>query len=523
MNASLSKRTLRAGRDYRSIAAPAGSVVVGFGLATAGCAFVGGLFDRFELNKLDIDQVPIEQLPWLHMVDAALGRGVSALLLSALLTCTLGISLLIYGRKHRRDAFSRREAILTVGVIWLCAGLCGAIPLMIGGGLSPTRALFEALSGLTTTGATIITDIEGTLSRPLLLWRSLLQWLGGMGIVVLFVAVFPNVGAGGRHMYSAEVPGTSAEGLTPRIRETSFTLWRIYVGFTIVETLMLWAVGLRPFEALCHALTTMSTGGFSTRDASVAAFENPAAEWVIGTFMLIASVNFGLYYTALRQRGLRSFWRALEFRLFLLIVAVSTLFLTLIKLPGTGHNVFRSLRHAYFTVATFISSTGYGIDDYMAYPGVGLALVVVLMFVGGCSGSTAGGIKIERVILLLKTARMQLRQSFRPNVVHVVRQGKRVVDPQILSDVSAFFVVFMISLAAGVFLICALERASLPQVFGAVLTCLSNMGPAPFYADGDHFAGYSSPSLMVFSFLMVLGRLEFFTLLALFVPSFWKR
>ncbi|MFW6051744.1 MAG: TrkH family potassium uptake protein [Myxococcota bacterium] len=491
-------------RDFRSVGRPVGVVVLVLGVFIALCAAVGGIWHAVE---------PVSDLR---------GGGSIALTIAAGITLALGTGLLLWGRRHAKETITRREAVLSVGMIWLAAGVCGAIPFVLGAGMKPHDAFFEAVSGFTTTGATVITGIDG-LSRPLLLWRSLIQWLGGMGIVVLFVAVFPNVGAGGKHMFRGEVPGTSAEGLVPRIAETSFALWRIYVVLTVIEGVILGLLGVPVFDAVCHALTTMSSGGFSTHDASIAAFDSAAVEYVITAFMLLTSLNYGLYFAALRTGSFKPFLRSVELKAFVLIVLAATAVLTVSSLHLYDGNVLTAFRYAAFQTATFASSTGYTTADYMAYPGPALSVILFLMFVGGSSGSTAGGIKVERILLLFKQSWIEIHQSFRPAVVRVVRLGRRVVDASVLSDVAAFFGIYMGTLAALVMIVTAVEGVPIPTAFGAALSCLSNMGPAPFHLGVDDFAGYSPASKLAFAFAMLLGRLEFFTLLALVIPEFWKR
>lgn len=493
-------------RDYRGVFKPVGAVVMGLGVCIALCALVG-----FGFNL--VDPQPFKGPP----------GGELALLFAAVSTILTGATFFFYGRRFESPVLTRREAILSVAMIWFAAGVFGAIPFVFGARMSFADAFFESVSGLTTTGATVITEIETGLSRPLLLWRSLIQWLGGMGIVVLFVAVFPNIGAGGKHMFGEEVPGTTAEGLKPRIAETSRTLWKLYALFTALEVLVLWLLDMSVFEALCHAMTTMSTGGFSTRDASIAAFHSPAIELSIAGFMLIGSVNYSLYYAFLRTRTLRAFTRSAEFKAYLVIVFLSTSILTFGLFEVHDRDLFQSFRYAIFSVATFISSTGYGTDDYMAYPPPILFVVIVIMFVGGCAGSTAGGIKIERIILMGKAIWGEIRRSFRPNLIHVLRMGRNVVPREAVTDVLVFFVIFMLSLAIGVGLTTTVDERPLMTSFGAVLTCLSNMGPAPYYVETDNFASYSAGMKLVFSLLMLLGRLEFFALLSLLAGAFWKR
>ncbi len=492
-------------RDYRGVARYVGAALLGVAGAMLLCAGIGWLLDAF--------------VPW----PAGKPRGGGlALVGGALLAGLLAVLCWLLSRAAgTRPHVGRREATVAVAGIWLSSAVAGAVPFVLAGVLDPVGAFFETVSGLTTTGATVVTDIEGTLPRSLLLWRSLLQWLGGMGIVVLFVAVFPTLGAGGKHMFRGEVPGASAEALTPRIAETSLRLWKIYVGLTAIEAALLVSSGMGPFEAVCHAFTTLSTGGFSTRDASFAAF-SPQAQWVAAVFMVLSGANFGLYHAVLRGRSLRPLWRSVELRVYLGIVAFATAAFTVTSVERLG-SVGTALRHGFFQTATFISSTGYVTDDYMAYASPVLAVLVGVMFVGGCSGSTAGGVKVERMVLLTKQSWLEIQESFRPQVVRVVRMGRHVVPRDVLGDVAAFFVVFVGTLALSVWLVALLEPVPLSTAFGAVLSCVSNMGPAPWYQQADNFAAYGPATKLLFAAVMLLGRLEFFTLLSLLVPEFWKR
>lgn len=497
--------------NWRNLSAalrPVGAVMVGVGVVIALCAITGMLWDFFAPNP---------ELPQ--------GGGV-ATLIAAVVSVALGLIVYFVGKQRGKKELSRREAILAVALIWIGAGVCGGLPFLFAADMGPADALFEAISGLTTTGATVITDIETRLSRPLLLWRSMSQWLGGMGIVVLFVAVFPSLGAGGKHLYRGEAPGAQAEGFRPRIAETSIMLWKLYTFFTVVEFVVLMVLGMDPFESLCHALTTMSTGGFSTRDASVGGFGVPAYEWAIATFMFIASVNYGLFYIAIRKRSAGPIFRNVEFRVYIAICAFAVLLLTLFNLHLHDDNWVRSLRYAYFMVSTTISSTGYGADDYTAWGMPSFSLLLLMMFIGGCSGSTAGGIKIERIVMLAKQGLAQIRRSFEPSVVQVVRMGKKSVPNPVLADVAVFFVIYMGCMAFGVLFLTIVEAVPVPTAFGAMLTSLSNMGPGPFYDlhfSADNFSQYHPLTKVFFSFSMLLGRLEFFTLFALFVPGFWRR
>jgi trk system potassium uptake protein TrkH len=292
--------------------------------------------------------------------------------------------------------------------------------------------------------------------------------------------------------------------------------------FTILEIALLKLLGLDLFDAVCHAFTTMSTGGFSTLNSSVGGFNSPAIEYVIACFMLIGSVNYGLYYGLLRTGSWRTLVRNIEFRWYVGIVIAAVVVLTILNL-SVHDELLTSLRYSFFMVATTISSTGYGTDDYSVYSSTALTIVILLMFVGGCSGSTAGGIKVERAVLMGKQAIAQIKKSFQPTTVQLVRMGKQAINNQVLADVGSFFLIYMGCIGVGLLFVTLVEGVPAPTAFGTMLTCLSNMGPAPFHVGPDNFSAYSAGSKLFFAMAMLLGRLEFFTLFALLLPGFWRR
>ena len=294
-------------RVLRRVLRPIGAVLFGLAGMMLLCAASGLLFSMLGSARPGIDD-----------------GGTLALSLAALFTALAGAAARRLGLSVELSDLTRRDAILMTAGIWLASGVFGALPYVLDAGMSPVDGFFEAISGFTTTGSTVVAHIEGTLSRPVLLWRSLTQWMGGMGIVVLFVAVFPRVGAGGKHLFRAEVPGPTAAGLSPRIGETAVWLYGMYVGLTVLEMVVLMGLGMSPFEAVCHSFTTVSTGGFSTRDASIAAFDSPAIDVAIALFMIAAGVNFGLYYGVVRARRLKLFFQSSELRAYLLLVAAVT-------------------------------------------------------------------------------------------------------------------------------------------------------------------------------------------------------
>ncbi len=499
----------------RRVARPVAFVVIGLAVAILLCGLAGA-----GMRALGYVRPGIDDLAEVYLLISALITGVSGGLLYA------------WGDDIADLHLTRRDAVVVTSLVWLSAGLFGALPYLLGAGMSPADALFESISGFTTTGATVVTRIEEDLSRPLLLWRSLTQWLGGMGIIVLFIAVFPGLGAGGKNLFRTEFPGPTADTLRPRMTDTAFYLWVMYVGLTVLEALLLVLCGMEVFEAVCHALTTVSSGGFSTRDDSIAAFDSPTIELVIVIFMLASGVNFGLYYAAVRFRRLGVFLRSVEFRVYIGVFVVVALAFTLLNLRLHDGDVVQSLRYSVFTAAAFVSSTCYGVEDYMGFGAPALLLVLAMMFMGGSAGSTSGGIKISRVLVAFKSMFAVVKNQVRPNVVQVVRLGRQVQPAQTLLEVLAFIAIFVVSLGAGTLVVAVLEPgATLPSAFGAVLSCLSNMGPAPFHPQfvageghlgGDDFSRYSDLAKLFFSGVMVFGRLEFLTVLALFLPEVWR-
>jgi trk system potassium uptake protein TrkH len=492
---------------HRMVARPVGWVLVGVSLLMVLTALVEILFGGFGTSTLP--KALVTTLP---------------LLIAAPLTATVGIGGWWWGRTVPRDIpLDRTEASVAVTLIWFLLGVTGGLPLMIGAGTSPVDAFFEAVSGYTTTGATIYGNIEGTLSPPLIMWRGVMHWCGGMGVVVLFVAIFPNIGVSGKHMFRSEVPAVTNEGLRPRIRETSLALYKIYVGLTVLCILALMLCGLPVHESIIHAFATLSTGGFSSKDASFGAFANPAADWVASFFMLVAGANFGLYYAALWTRRPGVLWKSAEFRAYLLIIGLAIGLITWSLLPLHDQNPLTTLRYATFRVATSLTSTGFGIDDHRMYPPLAMAVTLLLMVVGACAGSTAGGFKVARLVILVNAALVQARKSIRPGVVQVVRVDGRPVDSGIVLEVATFFFVYLAFLGLCTLGVVLLDGTPVPMAFGATLSALSNMGPIPFYTDADNYSGFSDAAKLLFSFAMIFGRLELFTVLAVFLPEVWRR
>ncbi|HKJ05794.1 MAG TPA: TrkH family potassium uptake protein [Geopsychrobacteraceae bacterium] len=445
----------------------------------------------------------------------------SAFLLSAL-TCLVIGSLLFRFCKSRKD-MSVREGFAIVTFGWSFFALFGSLPYLFSGAIpSPIDAIFETMSGFTTTGSTILTHIEG-MPQSLLFWRALTHWLGGMGIIVLSLAILPMLGVGGMQLFKAEVPGPTTDRLKPRIQDTATMLWGVYLLLTAVETLMLMLGGMTFLDAICHAFATLATGGFSTRDASVAAYDSAYIDGVITLFMFLAGVNFTLHFQALRGR-LRDFHRNEEFRCYLGITLFATLLLLVFNWNGgIYHSLGENLRYSLFQVTSILTTTGFGTADYEIWPVVTQYTLILLMFVGGCAGSTGGGIKVARILLLFKHAQVQIFRLIHPRAVRLVKLGNRPVDREVLQAILGFFALFV-----GIFVTASILMAAcgMDLVSGgaAVLACLSNIGPGlGSVGPTDNFAHVPVVGKGILIFCMLMGRLELFTVLVLFLPSFWRK
>ncbi|MFP3941328.1 MAG: TrkH family potassium uptake protein, partial [Thermoanaerobaculia bacterium] len=370
------------------------------------------------------------------------GPDAGAFLVSAALSALAGGALSSAGRGNGETY--RREGILVVVGGWVLASLFGAVPYLLTATLaSPVDALFEAASGFTTTGATVLTDIEAA-GRGVLFWRSFTQWLGGMGIIVLFVALLPELGPGARFLYKLEVPGPTAQALLPHIRDTASVLWRLYLGLTAAEVLLLLLAGLDLYDALTHSFSTLSTGGFSPRGASIAAFASPAVEGIVIVFMILAGVNFSLYFGLRHRSGWRAVARDPEARTYLAILGAGTLVTAWALLQSdlyelSGEGVGRALLDSAFQVTSISTTTGFATTDFQTWPSFVRMLLVALMFVGGCAGSTSGSMKVSRMMIGLKAAWREVRLIFSPSTVISILMGSKPVPEGVVRSVAGFF------------------------------------------------------------------------------------
>ena len=440
---------------------------------------------------------------------------------SGLVTIVFGGTTWLVNRKAGKS-LSNRDGFLIVSIGWLLFSLFGSLPFILSGEIpSFTNAFFETISGFTTTGASILDEIE-VLPHGLLFWRSLTQWLGGMGIIVMSLAILPLLGVGGMQLFVAEVPGPVPDKLHPRIKETAKRLWAIYIIFTFTETILLWIGKMSLFDAVCHSFTTMATGGYSTKTASLAYWDSPYIHYVIVVFMFLAGTNFTLSYFALHLR-FDKVWKNEEFRYFAGFILGFTILLTLILSFTEIQTGEESFRHALFQVVSIITTTGFVTYNYLSWiPLVGIILFM-LMFFGGSAGSTGGGIKILRIVLLLKNSGMELKRLIHPNAVIPVRLNKNAVSPDILNNVFAFISFYIITLIIGVIVMAAMGY-DLGTSFGSVAATLGNIGPGiGLVGPMENYAHIPVFGKWFLSFLMLIGRLELFTVLILFSPGFWKK
>jgi trk system potassium uptake protein len=523
------------------------------------------------LISLLIGGAMVVTLPWSYpwfgqtvvFEQAALGG-----MLRSIAVCGVVGGLLLFGGRRAKDKLLRKEALAVVGVGWILCGILGALPFL----LTPTYrmaavpmsvpdAVFESISGFTTTGASVLTNLEvpdgvtdceqaalnleiAYIPRSVLFWRSFTHWLGGMGIIVLFVAILGQLGAGGKALMRREVPGPLMDSVRPRVRETAMLMWGIYLGLSALMTVILLIQGLDLFESLCHTFGTLATGGFSTRNDSIGSFGNARIEFTIIIFMIAAGTNFNLYYLLLRKPTGRSQHtvidrvRALfsdpEFRAYLAILFVGTATLTAV-LYGTGAyaSVSSGLRHACFNVVAIMTTTGFGTEDFARWPGFSRSVLLLLMFVGGCSGSTGGGIKVIRFLVLYRVLKLEAERAFRPNLVRPLRIAGNRVDDSVGRDVLVYFCLIAVIFAGSWCVLMAVEpdtqwqgetsAEKLTDCAGAIAATLNNIGPG-LGVCGPHgnYSTFSDASKLLLTVLMLLGRLELFAIIVLLIPGFWK-
>jgi len=442
------------------------------------------------------------------------------LLLSAGITLLFG---LVGFKVSRFDKDLRPKegfAIVTFG--WLFFAIFGSLPFVLSGAIgSYTDAFFETMSGFTTTGATILTDIE-VLPHGVLFWRSLTHWIGGMGIIVLSLAILPFLGVGGMQMYRAEVPGPTADKLTPRIAQTAKILWGVYVTFTAVETVLLMFGGMDLFDALCHSFGTLATGGYSTKNASIGAYGSAYIDYVVVFFMLIAGTNFALHYRFIKGDW-KVYFRNQEFLFFVSLVGLATFFIGIDTYYNHYHNVTDTVQNSLFQVVAILTTTGYSTADYEQWSFSSQFILFMLMFFGGCAGSTGGGIKMLRVHILVKSVFAEITRLLHPHAVVPVRIGGIAVPREVVANIVGFFILFVMIYVVSVFIMSAMGL-DMATSFGSVAATLGNIGPGlGAVGPTDNYAHIPTSGKWFLTFLMLSGRLELYTVFILFSPSFWKK
>lgn len=444
-----------------------------------------------------------------------------SILLSAAITSSCGFVMWFFTRKNLNKELRKRDGYLVVTFGWLFMSLFGTLPYLLSGAIpNVTDAFFETLSGFSTTGATILTDIEAV-HKGILFWRSLTQWIGGMGIIVLTVAILPILGIGGMQLFVAEAPGISPDKLQPRIKETAKRLWLIYLGLTITETILLWVGGMTFYDAINHGLTTMATGGFSTKNASIAYFTSPFIQYVIILFMFLAGTNFTMTYLVL-HKDFKKVLNNEEFRFYAGACLLMSLLVGLTVYGLGNDNLEKSIRDGLFQVVSVITTTGYITADYTSWTPFITVLFVIMLFFGASAGSTAGGVKIVRHVIIIKNSFMELKRQLHPNAVIPIRLNGKAVSREITYNILAFIMIYISIFAVGSVAM-GMLGADFETAIGSVATSLGNVGPGiGNVGPVDNFASISAPGKWVLAFLMLLGRLELFTVLMLFTPYFWK-
>ncbi len=442
-----------------------------------------------------------------------------AFLASAAISFVIGLILSLVFRTKNHVIYAR-EGFAIVALVWLGFSTAGALPFVFGNEIhSFVDAVFETVSGFTTTGASILTDIE-SMSRGLLFWRSFTHWIGGMGVLVFVMALLPNVSDRSIHLMRAEMPGPIFGKIVPRAKDTARVLYLIYIALTIAEIILLLCGGMPLFDSVVHTFGTAGTGGFGIKADSIGGY-SPYLQWVIAIFMLIFGVNFNLYFMLL-IRKFKMALRSTELWSYLAIVLVSVS-VVCINIYPMYENFSEVLRHSVFQVSSIVTTTGYATTDFNLWPGLSKAILVILMFIGACAGSTAGGLKVSRVVLLFKTIGREFRKLLHPRSVNSVKFEGKQVDEATLSTVGTYFAVYMVCLISA-FLVLSFEPFDFETNFTAAVACFNNVGPGlAGVGPAASYADYSALSKVVLSLAMLLGRLEIYPILLLFMPSLWSK
>lgn len=444
------------------------------------------------------------------------------LVISGLTTSLIGIVMWLVNKKYDKQEISKREGFLIVTLGWIFMSAFGAIPFVIQGSIpSYTDAFFETMSGFTTTGASILKEVE-VLPHGILFWRSMTHWIGGMGIILLSIAILPILGIGGMQLYQAEVAGPTKDKIHPRVKETAKRLWAIYVFFTFAETGLLLFGGMNLFDALCHSFGTLATGGFSTKTQSIAFFNSAYIEYVILFFMFIGGTNFTLHYFALHGK-IKSYFKDDEFKFYLSLILITVTLLTFYLIIANTTPIEITFRNVSFSILSILTSTGFATADYELWAPFSSTFFLIMLLLGACAGSTSGGVKMIRYQLLIKNSMAEVKRLLHPNAIVTVRHNGKAVPNEIIAKVSAFVLTYLGIFALGS-LILAMTGLDIKSSMGSVAACMANIGPG--LGQTGPVGNYSEITIFgkwLLSALMLLGRLELFTVLIIFSPAFWKK
>ncbi len=446
------------------------------------------------------------------------GDDTSAFLASIAITAAVGFLLGLMKPKNTR--IFAREGFLTVALSWIMLSLFGALPFVLSGAIpNYVDAMFESMSGFTTTGASILTDIE-SLDKGILFWRSFTHWIGGMGVLVFILAILPLSGGRNMHVMRAEVPGPTVSKLLPKMRTTAIVLYAIYMVLTMLEIVLLLFAGMPLFDSMVHSFGTAGTGGFSIKNASIAAYDNPSVEIIITVFMLLFGINFNIYYLILIRQFSKAFFDE-ELKTYTAIVLTSIVLVS-INIYSLYGDLFTTVRNAAFQVATIITTTGYATANFDEWPEFSKSLLVLLMFVGASAGSTGGGLKVSRFIIMVKSVVSGLKTQLFPSSVNIVRLQDRRVEESTVREVHSYFILYML-IMLGSFLIISLDGFSFETSFTAVVACLNNIGPGlDMVGPIGNYSEFSPLSKIVLFLNMVIGRLEILPIIIMFTPSAWR-
>lgn len=443
-----------------------------------------------------------------------------AFLITILIVLIIGTIMVLIPTKSKRIRGQDGLVIVTLG--WVLASAFGALPFYISGNIPIyTDAFFETMSGFTTTGATILSDIQA-LDNGMLFWRSFTHWIGGMGILVVAVAVFPAMGAGGFQIFRAESPGPTAERIVPRIKDTAKILYTTYTVITLTEFVLLMFGGMTPLDAAIHTFGSVGTGGFSNKNQGIGYYDSTYIKIVITAFMIMCGANFSLYYS-LSKKKLKNVLANTELRLYLSIISVAAILISIDLIYVMKGSLGDSIVDAFFQVASIITTTGFATVNFDTWPAFSKGILFLLMFIGGMAGSTGGSIKVIRILVLLKLVKVEIQKIIHPRGVISVKVDNKSISHSVLGSITSFFVLYMLIFVFGTLLI-SIEGYDIVTSSSAVAATLGNVGPGfELVGAANNFGFFSVPSKMLFSLLMLLGRLELFTVVALFFPNFWKR